>query len=172
VTELAVEDFEKFLIYPLGELVFSLKLKFFKRTLALTPAERGWFDHALDNLPPYRSKLVASAEQRGGRNFVLPNSTRVQPGRLLTEENDRLRCTLWPERIPAKRGIHLARPASSLSARSLKGQYLPLSWMEANMGSNPILCQFARRRLRSGDCVEKGRGERSIILHRDGGGSR
>jgi hypothetical protein len=64
----------------------------------------GFVDHVLDNLPPYRSTLVASADLRGGRTFAKPNSTRVQLLRLLTEENDWLRRTLWPERIPAKRG--------------------------------------------------------------------
>src|SRR6516225_5036168 len=42
VTELAVEDFEKLLIYPVGELVFSLKLNFLKE-LWLTPQSVGGF---------------------------------------------------------------------------------------------------------------------------------
>jgi hypothetical protein len=77
----------------------------------------GFVDHVLDNLPPYRSKLVASADLRGGRTFAKPNSTRVQLRPLLTEEKDRIRRTLWPERIPAKRGNLLSSAGSEPASK-------------------------------------------------------
>jgi hypothetical protein len=56
--------------------------------------------------------------------------------RLLTEENDRIRRSLWPERSRRSAGIYSARPAPNPLARSLKGHLRPLLSSERPLWGN------------------------------------
>ena len=80
----------------------------------------GFVDHVLDNLPPYRSKLLASAKQ--GSNLGACSLRRMTG----------FGVPRGPSGSRPSAGIHLARPAPSPSARCPKGHGPASRSREAN----------------------------------------